>query len=676
MSKKNHLHESIKAMDIKSSDEPKLITDAGEIVASVNVALADSKVKSATGLIYGRIQSGKTRAMIASSAQLFDEGVKIIVILTSNMNELVRQTYERFDAGLTQVSVLTKQHDLEGAVMRNKIALADASADAKLMLVMPKGPDPLKKTCDFLDKIDAKKYKVVIYDDEADQASLDTTKSKAYKGIEVKPSATFTNIKAIRSILGQHVYIAVTGTPNANVMQEEEHRPDNFVFILQPGSEYVGGKEYFDSDVDQNKYVCEIPDEDKVAFTGDDSGDVPKSLKEALLDFVFKATTANLKGHISEQGKGYQFLCHPSHKVLPQGNAYDAIQETLDLLMLSLSGKSTDIEDMVEKSMKNIVERYKLDGSEWKPLLKKEAMALLQNAQILQVNSKSQTKNITYSSGLNILIGGNSLGRGVTIPNLITTYYTRGGKVSYADTMHQHARMFGYRKALLPYTDIYLTADLYNRFKDVVLQDERLRDYIEDSDIGDAPVPIILTGKNIKPTRANVLPPQIVIDGGQKYPNPIDVTKLAKVHDALNKKVAKVYGVSKSSSADLQVVSKSRKDVQISLDQLADILGTLKLNKNGPLWKSDGVKAILEGLYGKGIKVLINYRESSRKIESGIVGGASRSGILYGTELARGLGNSEPTLWLHSIETGGERIIYPTLLLPHPKHVVVIAGDM
>ena len=45
-----------------------------------------------------------------------------------------------------------------------------------------------------------------------------------------------------------------------------------------------------------------------------------------------------------------------------------------------------------------------------------------------------------------LFIGGNKLGRGVTIKNLLVSYYGRNPKRAKADTVLQHARMYGYRK--------------------------------------------------------------------------------------------------------------------------------------------------------------------------------------------------------------------------------------
>src|SRR6185369_14700514 len=47
---------------------------------------------------YGRIQSGKTVAMIALVAAAIDNGFRVVVVLTSDNNKLVAQTADRFGA--------------------------------------------------------------------------------------------------------------------------------------------------------------------------------------------------------------------------------------------------------------------------------------------------------------------------------------------------------------------------------------------------------------------------------------------------------------------------------------------------------------------------------------------------------------------------------------------------
>lgn len=60
------------------------------------------------------------------------------------------------------------------------------------------------------------------------------------------------------------------------------------------------------------------------------------------------------------------------------------------------------------------------------------------------MNGKTDIDSEQYETGCNFVIGGNTLGRGVTFPGLQTIYYTRTSKNPQADTMWQHSRMFGY----------------------------------------------------------------------------------------------------------------------------------------------------------------------------------------------------------------------------------------
>jgi len=62
-------------------------------------------------------------------------------------------------------------------------------------------------------------------------------------------------------------------------------------------------------------------------------------------------------------------------------------------------------------------------------------------AKIIIMNGKNNVDIDEYTEGCNFIVGGNTLGRGVTFPNLQTIYYTRTSKKPQADTMWQHSRM-------------------------------------------------------------------------------------------------------------------------------------------------------------------------------------------------------------------------------------------
>ncbi len=124
------LRETLESMNLKGDGRSTAVANAKSIVQKIIVAYtknggkglsvrtkkktskkASKRKVGPTGLVYGRIQSGKTRAMIASTALAFDNGFRIAVVMTSNINDLVAQTHLDFDA-LKGVTALTKDDEL------------------------------------------------------------------------------------------------------------------------------------------------------------------------------------------------------------------------------------------------------------------------------------------------------------------------------------------------------------------------------------------------------------------------------------------------------------------------------------------------------------------------------------------------------------------------------------
>ena len=149
-------------------------------------------------------------------------------------------------------------------------------------------------------------------------------------------------------------------------------------------------------------------------------------------------------------------------------------------------------------------------------LLFSEIVNILKNNQIkiLIMNGKNAVESEEYSSGFNIIIGGNTLGRGVTFPSLHTIYYTRTSKKPQADTMWQHSRMFGYDRdrGLMK---VFIDEDLYKLFLDINHTNNSIISQIEK----DVEKIHIYYPKELKPTRNNVLDNKKVymISGGTNY---------------------------------------------------------------------------------------------------------------------------------------------------------------
>lgn len=117
---------------------------------------------------------------------------------------------------------------------------------------------------------------------------------------------------------------------------------------------------------------------------------------------------------------------------------------------------------------------------------------------------------------INILVGGNSLGRGVTFPQLQTIYYCRVAKSPQADTMWQHARMFGYdRDSEL--MRVFMPPKLFKLFSDINRTNNIIISQIEKSNNGNDIKIFYSTGLN--PTRKNVIDKKAVgiYSGGVNY---------------------------------------------------------------------------------------------------------------------------------------------------------------
>src|SRR5262249_50907423 len=83
------------------------------------------------------------------------------------------------------------------------------------------------------------------------------------------------------------------------------------------------------------------------------------------------------------------------------------------------------------------------------------------------------------------------------------TYYLRRARTTQMDTMLQHARMYGYRQRLIPYTRVFLPLSLATRFHQIQETETALRNLLAES-VGGTPVPVELA-QNLVSTRPNIL---------------------------------------------------------------------------------------------------------------------------------------------------------------------------
>jgi hypothetical protein len=310
----------------------------------------------------------------------------------------------------------------------------------------------------------------------------------------------------IKKTSSSSIYMQVTGTPQAILLQtiKSGWRP-YFTYYFEPGMEYLGGNYFFG--YAQPPSVIFTDNDEAAGLLLDD--EFPENgLKTALIMHLITSAHIFLEG-----GSVCNFLIHPSIRIDQHSKFAEKIGDYLNEISYEES-ETLDAFKMVYNNLKET----KRDIQPFEVIFKFICNQLENDlVSVLVLNSvSSYDYNVQYEKGINIIVGGNSLGRGVTFPKLQTIYYCRIAKNPQADTMWQHSRMFGYdRDPLL--IRVFMPPILYKLFSDInstnnsiIAQIKKLNN---NNDIK------IYYPKGLKPTRKNVLDKKMVrvFSGGVNY---------------------------------------------------------------------------------------------------------------------------------------------------------------
>lgn len=172
-------------------DEParaRLLQSSAEILGS-GVDPQDKK-DEATGLVVGYVQSGKTLSFTTVMALARDNGFPLIILIAGNKDSLLTQSHDRLkhdlnvdsDEGLPAWKMernprLQDAHHeqlVRQAVANWRDPTLDEDERAAVLLTVLKQNQRLRSLTTLLNGIDLKGIPVLVIDDEADQASLNT----------------------------------------------------------------------------------------------------------------------------------------------------------------------------------------------------------------------------------------------------------------------------------------------------------------------------------------------------------------------------------------------------------------------------------------------------------------------------------------------------------------------
>ena len=504
------------------------------------------------GMIVGHVQSGKTANYIGLVNKAADAGYTVIIILAGLLNSLRSQTQVRIDEGFTGFCSDQRIHIGVGAIRRERdpisftttkqdfsqkgagqISARLSSLKEPLVFVVKKNKNTLDDLIRWLEhnnRNSLKDYPMLLIDDEADHASINTNK-------EDEDSTTIN--RKIRELLGlfnRSSYLGYTATPFANIfidpateddMLGEEIFPEDFILNLDPPSNYIGPQRIFMDNTNLLRIVDDynnfIPLKHKKDFVPEE---LPQSMRDAIYCFILCCA---IRIYRQQKDAHNSMLINVSRFTQVQSILHCMIfefwQEVRDEIdtYYQMSDATYQISGHMLKLKNMCDEEYQDYWGEIKIFLKQAVSRI----DVVEINSSSSEKldysRKNYPSGRSVIaVGGLSLSRGLTLEGLTVSYFLRNS-IMY-DTLMQMGRWFGYREGYEDLCRIYMTDEAISWYSHIAEVESELREEFKKMKaagmspkefglcIRSHPESLIVTARN-KMRTGKLIPRKVSLDG-------------------------------------------------------------------------------------------------------------------------------------------------------------------
>ena len=519
------------------------------------------KEKPIKGMIVGNVQSGKTANMAGLIAMAADYEWNIVIVLTGTIESLRKQTQERLASDLKFDNTIKKIIPVDNCKKGDSLKADNFIGGTNTAIALISCLKVKSRLMDLIDWLQeepskVKNYRILVIDDEADQASINTadvydeeTNRKTINRLICNlvfcrdKNANSKSDSNFKSYYGAMNYVCYTATPYANLLNEnwdESLYPHSFINTLSVSDDYIGPKQIFDkSDFDQkNLSIVRTVDTSDLKIIQDINKEksdlIPKSLQDSILWFICSVAAMRYNGVC----KPFSMLIHTDMKKNAHKGMDNALSEwfkensnkivTLckeiydrEIQLVNLNDfknampNYADLQDISDypsfDSIKPYIEelavkptrimtdkeaekRYSrqihicVDNSDYKRKPSPEDEYIR-----LAYPSSEESADLGFATAF-IVIGGNTLARGVTLQGLVSSYFLRTSK--QADTLMQMGRWFGYRKGYELYPRIWMLEKTEDTFEYLYDLDDDLREQIAKmSRIGASPSEYILTLK-------------------------------------------------------------------------------------------------------------------------------------------------------------------------------------
>ena len=479
------------------------------------------------GMVVGHVQSGKTASIAGLSAMAADHGWNLVIVLSGTLENLRRQTLRRLVKDLNHPGNLhwvpidqPAGESPHGQRAQDKHFMPGSTS--RHLVVCLKNPTRLKNLLDWITKDEASldQMRILIIDDEADQASINTAAGEQVRTTINKAIISLTQVKALSVN-----YVGYTATPAANFLNEgpgEGLYPQDFILSLPQSDKHFGPPQIFgapERGIEPLGIVSPISSDDLSAIGNlhdEPSVSIPNSLADALCWFVCAAAAFRVYGI----AKPVSMLVHTSQRQHHHENIAEAVRRMLlavraDQANFIAACRKTWVEVGAKLDRDNFKDRFPDYGwlhslrdypefdtliphieellSEVSaiPLDEEGSMAYhrgihlcIDNCANNGISDENEVRRLIYPdpdgpgypqfSTAFIVVGGSTLARGLTIENLVSTYFLRTSVLG--DSLMQMGRWFGYRKGYELIPRIWMPQQTREKFEFLTLAEEELRD--------------------------------------------------------------------------------------------------------------------------------------------------------------------------------------------------------
>ena len=535
------------------ADYERLCSDLTRLQDRVNALVITAEApRQECFLVAGRVQSGKTGhqlGMLAWAAEHCDAAV----LFTGVTEALNQQTTTRIAKDLQRLPsapVNTLKVPTRGQISRSSPLFRDISARISARMEGREGNAvwrvglPVLTSMKTVPRVNALSWMfeelnadhsgdliVLFIDDEADQASPNAHASRG------EEAATYRELKELRASVPRNAWLSYTATPQAIFLTEAEGalRPNRCVFVA-PGHEYFGLEDLLDA----RRGTTRIPvfdwDQDSVG-----SSWYPKSLRSALLDFLCSGwlrqnapedfyASSSLSVNAEQRLRSVQMLIHTDSRVASHLADYEAVTTLRADLLLELEAAIRDegtVADLDEawRQLRARIASIKEPSIAEKPGISiYHAIGQLLQALFVRVVNSSSNPPGSHDGPLPssndewerhqlwVVIGGDILGRGLTLPQLTSMYFMRAPITANEDTVAQQMRFAGYRKTYSHVFRLYADAQALDTFQDIEVAESAFLSRVRHWDARNvdlkAAVPqlwyVVRPGGGTRPTRLGV----------------------------------------------------------------------------------------------------------------------------------------------------------------------------